>query len=34
MQPRGYSIPLVDLDAQTQRQVVVDREKRTKTKRG
>jgi hypothetical protein len=30
VQPRGYSIPLVDLDAQAQRQVVVDREKRTK----
>ena len=26
-QPRGYSIPLIDLDAQTKRQVVVDREK-------
>ncbi len=26
-QPRGYSIPLIDLNAQTKRQVVVDREK-------
>lgn len=26
-QPRGYTIPLIDLNAQTQRQVVVDREK-------
>lgn len=25
-QPRGYSIPLIDLDAETHRQVVVDRE--------
>ena len=26
LQPRGYSIPLIDLSAETQRQVIVDRE--------